>query len=109
VNIQGFFLLYFGLFAACIAHQFVSVGDVVPEFVAKWIAGAAGAWIGPLALGHWGFAEEGVWFLPELAGALVVSFLVAVLWRAGANARRGQARAAAPDVSSVQSAAPLKN
>jgi uncharacterized membrane protein YeaQ/YmgE (transglycosylase-associated protein family) len=86
MNVHGFFLVYFGLAAACISHQFVSHLDALPEFTAKWVAGSLGAWIGSVSLGHWGFSADGVWFLPEFAGALIVAFVVASLWKARANA-----------------------
>ena len=87
INAHGFFLVYFGLLAASIVHQFISLRDTVPEFLAKWLVGSAGAWVGPVAMGHWGFSQEGVWFLPEFAGALIAAFAVALLWKVRANAR----------------------
>lgn len=94
MNIHGFFLAYFGLMAGSIAHQFISAEDSLPEFLAKCAAGGLGAWIGPTVLGHRGVAEEGVWFLPEFAGALIVAFAIAYLWKARATAHvRGHRKA----------------
>jgi hypothetical protein len=79
-GVQIFFIIYFGIMAACIVHQFFFCANVTSEFLAKVGGGMVGAWLGPMALGRWGIAAEGVWFLPELIGSLIAAGVVAAAW-----------------------------
>jgi uncharacterized membrane protein YeaQ/YmgE (transglycosylase-associated protein family) len=80
--IQIFFVVIFAVAAACIAHKFIYIDCMAtPEFLAKFAGGALGAFLGPIALGHWWMGVEEVWFAPEFAGALIGAAVVAVAWK----------------------------
>lgn len=80
--VQIFFIVIFGVGAACILHNFVYIRHMATaEFLAKFLGGALGALLGPIVLGHWWMAIEDVWFVPEIVGALIGAAFVAVVWK----------------------------
>ena len=64
-------------FVAAVALHFVARYRMVQGFdgfVAKWIAGWFGAWLGSPVLGHWWFTIHNVYVIPALVGAFVGAF-----------------------------------
>ncbi len=80
-------LLILGLIAAAVLHYVICYRFLVgvDGFLAKWIAGWFGAWLGPPVLGHWLFKIRDVYVIPALVGAFVGAFVVTATWKASAK------------------------
>jgi uncharacterized membrane protein YeaQ/YmgE (transglycosylase-associated protein family) len=74
------FIMHYGF-----RYRMLDGGD---GFLAKWIVGWVGAWIGSPVLGHWftGLSYAGVYIIPAFLGGFIGAFLVTAAWKAEAKA-----------------------
>jgi len=79
--IQIFFILYFGIMAACLVHRFVFRNDVGIEFLGKLMGGMVGALVVTLLFAHRIILVQGAWYVP-MSGAFMGALLTAVIWKA---------------------------
>lgn len=54
-------------------------------FLAQWVVGWFGAWLGSPVLGHWWFKIHGIYGIPALLGAFVAVFFVTAVCKACAQ------------------------
>lgn len=54
-------------------------------FLAQWVVGWFGAWLGSPVLGHWWFRIHGIYGIPALLGAFVAVFFATAVWKACAQ------------------------
>jgi uncharacterized membrane protein YeaQ/YmgE (transglycosylase-associated protein family) len=87
----------------------------IDGFLAKWIVGWLGAWVGSPVLGHWftGVAIGGQYIIPAFLGAFSTVFMIACVSKAVARmmATTGEVShemAKAPSTASVQGAPATK-
>jgi uncharacterized membrane protein YeaQ/YmgE (transglycosylase-associated protein family) len=81
-------LLGMGFVAALILHYVArySVLKGVDGFIAKWIFGWIGAWLGTPIFGHWTGAVGYAYIIPALLGAFTLAFLPTAIVKAVARA-----------------------
>jgi uncharacterized membrane protein YeaQ/YmgE (transglycosylase-associated protein family) len=82
-------LLVISLICAVIVHYGVRYRVLAgfDGFLAKWVVGWIGAWVGSPVLGHW-FADahiSGVYIIPAFIGGFVGAFLTTAVWKAEAK------------------------
>jgi uncharacterized membrane protein YeaQ/YmgE (transglycosylase-associated protein family) len=79
--------LILGLIAAFVLHSVVRYRflEGLDGFLAKWVAGWFGAWLGSPILGHWLVKTGDVYVIPALVGAFASAFLVTATWKASAK------------------------
>lgn len=79
-------LLIISLITALIVHYVVRyrVLDGTDGFLAKWVVGWIGAWLGTPVLGHWFVHVEisHVYIIPAFLGGFIGAFLTAAVWKA---------------------------
>lgn len=86
-------LLVLGAISAIVVHSIIRyrVLKGVDGFLAKWIAGWAGAWLGSPVLGHWWFHIQNIYVVPALVGAFIGAFASVVVLKAAAQSVAGVA------------------
>lgn len=82
-------LLVISLIAALIVHYAIRyrVLEGADGFLAKWVVGWVGAWLGTPVLGHW-FNDVhigSVYIVPAFLGAFIGAFLTTAVWKAEAK------------------------
>lgn len=77
-------LLIVGFIAAIVIHSFIRyrMMEGFDGFMAKWVTGWIGAWLGSPVLGHWWFRIQNVYMIPALVGAFAGAFMCAYLVKA---------------------------
>lgn len=80
-------VLIVGLIAAIVVHYLARYRYLqgFDGFLAQWIVGWFGAWIGSPILGHWWFEIQGIYVVPALLGAFVAIFIVTAVWKGYAH------------------------
>ena len=79
-------LLVISLICALIVHYAFRyrVLDGADGFLAKWVVGWLGAWLGTPVLGHW-FSDAhfaSVYIIPAFLGGFIGAFLITAVWKA---------------------------
>jgi uncharacterized membrane protein YeaQ/YmgE (transglycosylase-associated protein family) len=79
-------VLVLGLVSAFVFHVLMRyrVLEGVDGFMAEWIVGFIGGWIGPAIVGHWGLETGGLYFIPAVLGAFAGPFLAVAAFKARA-------------------------
>ena len=80
-GMEVFFIIYFGIMAACIVNQFVLRQNVAAEFLCKAAGGMAAASAALILFGHRGLALQEAWLLPMI-GAFAGALVTAMIWKA---------------------------
>ena len=80
-------VLIAGLIAAFVLHYLVRYRCLTgfDGFLAQWVVGWFGAWLGSPVLGYWWFKIQDVYGIPALLGAFVAVFNVTAAWKACAQ------------------------
>ena len=80
-------VLIAGLIGAIVLHYVVRYRCLkgFDGFLAQWVVGWFGAWLGSPVLGHWWFKISGIYGIPALLGAFVAIFIVTAGWKAFAQ------------------------
>lgn len=81
-------ILVAGIIAAFVLHYLVQYRCLrgFDGFLAQWVVGWFGAWLGPPVLGHWLFKIHGIYGIPALLGAFGGVFIATAAFKACAQA-----------------------
>jgi uncharacterized membrane protein YeaQ/YmgE (transglycosylase-associated protein family) len=92
-------LLIVGVIASFVLHYVIRYRMLsgFDGFLAKWIVGWVGAWLGSPVLGHWGPRVSDQYIIPAFIGSFSLAFLATIVVRASmAVQERAYRREAAP-------------
>lgn len=81
-------ILIAGVIAAFVLHYLARYRCLkgFDGFLAQWVVGWFGAWLGSPVLGHWWVQIRAIYVIPALLGAFVAVFIVTAGWKACALA-----------------------
>jgi uncharacterized membrane protein YeaQ/YmgE (transglycosylase-associated protein family) len=85
IQFGGFLvILIAGLIAAIFVHYLARYRCLpgFDGFLAQWVVGWFGAWLGSPVLDHRWLEIQGIYAIPALLGALVAVFIVTAAWKA---------------------------
>lgn len=80
-GMEIFFVIYFGIMAACVVNRFVLRQNVAAEFLGKAAGGMAAASAVLFLFGNRAGTLQEAWLLPMI-GAFAGSLVTAVIWKA---------------------------